>query len=292
MMKLYHLMKGDFPFEWREGIRMVYEWSATHEDETNEVVQAFADAGISGSDFSPIREVLSDLGLLGNAGTVEPISLIETCEEAIAASPVPVEILCIDVESPNSRQVDLKLRYLELAKMAAPGIKVCMWNVGPSPYTWNQDETGLGGSGSNMYTDLKFQQWQDLNTHSPHRAVGRKAHVAVLGFYIARGETFEQWHWRNHLRYLEARRLYGGKRLIPTINIHDFHKDNQFRYLDADVVAQVIDYFAVRSKDLLLWGHPVAPIDVLPTDLHEVLEQRTGDGGRYRIPDDIAGQMV
>lgn len=198
-------------------LSFIYEWEATLRDEGEGLAAA-------GSNKKP------------SARTVEPYFF-----NRIVQLRAGFEYIVIDIESLNVNEDPIAIRYVELAKAAAPNSKVAKWNTGPRYVVKPRLRT------------FDQEKWQA--EFDKREALVEANDFCILGSYFKSDDTIETWQARHVPRIAEARRLYGTKPIFVTLAPHYFDKGKPWPFVRGKLLGEAMDTLADQQIDgIVLWS--------------------------------------
>jgi|GEM_PF-3740939 len=233
-------------------LTFIYEWEATLRDEGQRLAAA-------GSNKAP------------SARTIEPDSFKRTVQ-----SHAGFKYIVIDIESLHPNEDPIAIRYVELAKAAAPNSKVTWWNLGPRYVV------------KPRHRPFDQKKWQA--EFDKRKALVEASDFCILGSYFRSDDTVETWQARQVPRIAEARRLYGAKPIFVTLAPHYFDKGRPWPFVSGKLLGEAMDIIAEQQVDgIVLWSYEGAR-KIQPWNEHHdwvrAVRMRTSPGGWYKKPAD------
>lgn len=200
-----------------QALHFIYEWEATLKDEGRELAAA-------------------DVSKASSARTIEADAY-----KSLVESHADYNYLVIDIESLHPEEDPIAIRYVELAKAAAPASKVAWWNLGPRNVVHPR------------HRSFDQKKWQA--EFDERKALVEANDFCILGSYFRSDDTLETWKSRHVPRIAEARRHYGAKPIFVTLAPHYFDRGKPWPFVSGKLLGDAMDTLAVHRVDgIVLWS--------------------------------------
>jgi len=197
-------------------LHFIHEWEATHRDEAKMLAEA-------GSNKAP------------SSRTIEPYFFSRVVQQDAG-----FKYIVIDIEELHHSEDPIAIRYVELAKAAAPDSKVTWWNLGPRNVV-------------NLTSLSSREEWQA--EFDRRKALVEVCDFCILGSYFRSDDTIQTWQARHVPRIAEARRLYVAKPLFITLAPHFFDKGKPWPFVRGKLLGEAMDILADQQiNGIVLWS--------------------------------------
>lgn len=234
-----------------QDVGFVYEWEATLRDEARELAAR-------------------DIRRKPSSRTIES----EALSTAISSRLGRHKYVVIDIESLKPEDDPIAIKYVQIAKASAPGLKVAWWNTGPNVVenTWRHP----------------FDRSSWLASWHQRNDLERANDFLILGSYFSKTQTLESWAEREIPRVLEARRQFPEKMLLVTIAPHPFDAGVPWQHVSADFFGGAMDRLAQAGVNgIVIWSVENSGRGQKWDESWQwvgALRKRIGSDGRYRAP--------